>query len=132
MRHGIALTKPQTHNKSPKAFNSQGRLGRPVTCWRLPSGPDSVWPQGFRGAGSTRPRALEQARAAEEETARLGPGTSSGPAEPCGESWGFAAGGFLAAAFWSLEFDKYSLAFALELDSASLFSPCTMILDDVT
>lgn len=63
---------------------------------------------------------------------RLRPGTNSGPAEPCRESWDFAAGGFLAAAFWSLEFDKYSLAFAPELDFVSLFSPCTMILDDVT
>lgn len=38
----IAFTKPQTHNKPPKAFNSQGCFGRPVTCWRLPNGPYSV------------------------------------------------------------------------------------------
>lgn len=36
---------------------------------------------------------------AAEEAARLRPGPSSGPAEPCRESWDFAAGGFLAVAF---------------------------------
>lgn len=39
---GTTFTKPQIHNKPPKAFNSQGHFVRPVTCWRLPSGPDSA------------------------------------------------------------------------------------------
>lgn len=54
------------------------------------------------------------------------------PAESCRESWDFAAADILAVAFWSLAFDKYSLAFAPELDFVSLFSLSTMILDDVT
>jgi hypothetical protein len=66
-------------------------------------------------------------KAAEEAAGRY-----PGPVEPNKETLGFASTGFLAKPFWRLAFDKYSLAFAPELDSVSLFSPCTMILDDVT
>lgn len=94
----------------------------------------SIVSSGRRDSGMREHSALgpKGRKRAAGDAARLRPGPSSGPAEPYRESWDFAAGGFLAVAFWSLAFDKYSLAFAPELVSVSLFSPCTMILDDVT
>lgn len=97
--HGIAFAKPQTQNKPPKAFNSQGRLRRPVTCRRFPNGPDSVQGAetlGFQEYSAPDPR--RRKRTGEEAVwLRLRP--NSGPAEPNREGSDFAAEGCLDAAF---------------------------------
>lgn len=129
---GIECANPQTHNKPPQAFNSQGRLGRPVTCWRLPNGPDSVRAAGTPG----RPEHSAPAPWRKKESCVGGRGAQTPaqlrPRGPTQETLACRRRRHLAAAFWSPAFDKYSPAFAPESDSLSLFSPGTMILDDVT
>lgn len=79
----------------PKAFNSQGHFGRPVTCWLLPNGPDSVRALETLGCReSATPRPGGRKRTVEEATR-----PDHGPAEPSKETSDFSAKGFLAKAF---------------------------------
>lgn len=102
-----------SNKKPPKAFNSQGALVE--ASYLLASSKRSRVGSGRRDSGMrehSAPGPKGRKERAAEEAARLRPGPSSGPAEPCRESWDVAAGGFLTVAFWSLALDKYSLAFA--------------------
>lgn len=94
---GVAFTKPQTHNKPPKAFKSQGHFGRPVTCWCLPKGPNAV-----RAVETPefRERAAPTPGSRRAKVGCVGGSVADlGSAEPSKENSAFAGRGFLVMAF---------------------------------